>query len=164
MSWVWVWVIVVGKKRIEKNCKIFIERKSPTPWLPFTPRRLLRPLPDISLDTCSPFTPSLPYMLPMEIYTYLSYRPKINDTDVSYTRSPSWFISTICRKYGINSCDSLNGSGCSLLIFIRFTIPMIGEDFLTRWNAITVGKGREKIQFWGISYVCIEVFLKEVLG
>ena len=105
----------------------------------------------------SPFTPSLPYMLPMEIYTYLSYRPKINETDVSYTRSPSWVIPTICRKYGINSCDSLNGSGCSLLIFIRFTIPMISEDFLTRWNAITVGKGRGKGQFLGISHFWLEV-------
>ena len=26
---------------------------------------------------------------------------------------------------------------------IRSTIPMISGDFLTRWNAITVGKGRE---------------------
>ena len=33
----------------------------------------------------SPFTPSLSNMLPMEIYTYLSYRRKINETDVSYT-------------------------------------------------------------------------------
>ena len=60
---------------------------------------------------------------------------------------------TICRKYGIDSSDSLDGSSCSLLIFIRSTIPMI----LTRWNAITVGKGREKGQFLGISYFWIEV-------
>ena len=30
-------------------------------------------------------------------------------------------------------------------------------DFLTRWNAITVRKGREKGQFLGISYFWIEV-------
>ena len=29
-----------------------------------------------------------------------------------------------------------------LLILIRSTIPVISGDFLTRWNAITVGKGR----------------------
>ena len=51
---------------------------------------------------------------------------------------------------------------------IQSTIPMISGDFLTRWNAITVGKGRgsegKKGQFWGISYFWIEVFFKEVLG
>ena len=117
-----------------KNCKIFyMKRKSQTPSLPFSPRFLLRSLPDIFLRHVglgSPFTPSLykrPYMLPMEIYAYLSYRRKI--------------------KYGIDSSESLNGSGCSLLMFIRSTIPMISADFLTRWNVITVGKGREKGQF-----------------
>ena len=34
---------------------------------------------------------------------------------------------------------------------------MISGDFLTRWNAITVGKGRGKGQFLGISYFWIEV-------
>ena len=34
---------------------------------------------------------------------------------------------------------------------------MISGDFLTRWNAITVRKGREKGQFLGISYFWIEV-------
>ena len=69
-----------------------MKRKSPTPRLPFSSPLLLRPLPDISLATCmglgSPFTPSLykrHYMLPMKIYTHLSYRCKINETDVSYT-------------------------------------------------------------------------------
>ena len=41
---------------------------------------------------------------------------------------------------------------------------MISGDFLTRWNAITVRKGREKGQFWGNSYFWIEFFLKDVLG
>ena len=34
---------------------------------------------------------------------------------------------------------------------------MISGDFLTRWNSITVRKGREKGQFLGISYFWIEV-------
>ena len=34
---------------------------------------------------------------------------------------------------------------------------MISGDFLTRWNAITVRKGRGKGQFLGISYFWIEV-------
>ena len=29
---------------------------------------------------------------------------------------------------------------------------MISGGFLTRWNAITMRKGREKGKFWGISY------------
>ena len=68
-----------------------MKRKSQTLSLPFSRRFLLRPLPDIFLRHVglgSPSTPSLykrPYMLPMEIYTYLSYRRKINETDVSYT-------------------------------------------------------------------------------
>ena len=45
---------------------------------------------------------------------------------------------------------------------------MISADFLTRWNAITAGKGRGseegKGQFCAISYFWIELFLKEVLG
>ena len=41
---------------------------------------------------------------------------------------------------------------------------MISGDFLSRRNAIIVRKGREKGQFWGISYFWIEVFFKEVLG
>ena len=41
---------------------------------------------------------------------------------------------------------------------------MINRDFWTRWNAITVRKGREKRQFWGVSYFRIGVFLKEDLG
>ena len=45
---------------------------------------------------------------------------------------------------------------------------MISEDFLTRWNAITAGKGREskekKDNFEPFHSFLIEVFLKEVLG
>ena len=89
----------------------------------------------------SPFTPSLykrHYMLPMKIYPYLSYRREINETDVNYT----------CNLQKVwDSSDSLNGNSCSLFIFIRSTIPMISGDFLTRWNAITVRKGREKYNF-----------------
>ena len=40
---------------------------------------------------------------------------------------------------------------------------MISGDFLTRWNAITVRKGREKGQFLGISYFWIEVCLSFTL-
>ena len=70
----------------------------------------------------------------MKIYPYLSYRREINETDVNYT----------CNLQKVwDSSDSLNGNSCSLFIFIRSTIPMISVDFLTRWNAITVRKGRE---------------------
>ena len=45
---------------------------------------------------------------------------------------------------------------------------MISEDFLTRWNAITAGKGRaskeKKDNFEPFHSFLIEVFLKEVLG
>ena len=91
----------------------------------------------------------------MKICPYQSYRREINETDVNYT----------CNWQKVwDSSDSLNRNGCSLFIFIRSTIPVINGDFLTGWNAITVRKGREKGQFWGISYFWIEVFLKEVLG
>ena len=90
-------------------------------------------------------------ILPMKIYPYLSYRREINETDVNYT----------CNLQKVwDSSDSLNGNSCSLyfiLIFIRSTIPVISGDFLTRWNSITVRKGREKGQFLGISYFWIEV-------
>ena len=56
-----------------------------------------------------------------------------------------------------DSSDSLNGNSCSLFIFIRSIIPMISGDFLTRWNAIIVRKGRNKGQFLGNSYFWIEV-------
>ena len=74
----------------------------------------------------------------MKIYPYLNYRREVNETDVNYTCNwqKVWY-----------SPDSLNGNGCSLLIFIRSTISVISGDFLTRWNAITVGKGRGKGQF-----------------
>ena len=74
----------------------------------------------------------------MKIYPYQSYRREINETDVNYTYN--W------QKVW-DSSDSLNGNGCSLLISIRSTIPVISGDFLTRWNAITVRKGRGKGQF-----------------
>ena len=87
----------------------------------------------------------------MKIYPYLSYRREINETDVNYT----------CNLQKVwDSSDSLNGNSCSLyfiFIFIRSTIPVISGDFLTRWNSITVRKGREKGQFLGISYFWIEV-------
>ena len=84
----------------------------------------------------------------MKIYPYPSYRREINETDVTYT----------CNLQKVwDSSDSLNGNSCSLFIFIRSTIPMISGDFLTQWNAITVGKGRGKGQFLGISYFWIEV-------
>ena len=84
----------------------------------------------------------------MKIYPYLSYRREINETDVNYT----------CNLQKVwDSSDSLNGNSYSLFIFIRSTIPVISGDVLTRWNAITVGKGREKGQFLGISYFWIEV-------
>ena len=56
-----------------------------------------------------------------------------------------------------DSSDSLNGNSCSLFIFIRSTIPVISGDFLIRWNAIIVRKGRDKGQFLGNSYFWIEV-------
>ena len=94
----------------------------------------------------------------MKIYPCLSYHREINETNVNYT----------CNWQKVwDSSDSLNGNGCTLLIFIWSTIPLISGDFLSRWNAITVRslrKGKEKGQFWGISYFWIEVFLKEVLG
>ena len=78
------------------------------------------------------------FILPMKIYPYLSYRREINETDVNYT----------CNLQKVwDSSDSLNGNSCSLFIFIRSTIPVISGDFLTRWNAITVRKGRERTIF-----------------
>ena len=71
----------------------------------------------------------------MKIFPYLSDRREINETDVKYVET--------CNLQKVwDSCDSLNGSRCSLLIFIRSTILMISGDFLTRRNSITVGKGR----------------------
>ena len=55
------------------------------------------------------------------------------------------FIDAPCNLQKViwGSSNGLNGNGCSLLIFIRSTVPMIRADFLTRWNAITVTKGRD---------------------
>ena len=84
----------------------------------------------------------------MKIYPYLSYRREINETDVNYT----------CNLQKVwDSSDSLNGNSSSLFIFIWSTIPKMSGDFLSRWNAITVRKGREKGQFLGVSYFWIEV-------
>ena len=72
----------------------------------------------------------------MKIYSYLSYCREIqNETDVNYT----------CNLQKVwDSYDSVNGNRCSLFIFIRSTIPVISEDFLTRWNVITVRNRRGK--------------------
>ena len=61
----------------------------------------------------------------MKIYPYLSYRREINETDVNYTCNwqKVWY-----------SSDSLNGNGCSLLIFIRSTIPFISGDFFRAYG------------------------------
>ena len=86
----------------------------------------------------------------MKIYRYLSYRQEIFETDVNYA----------CNLQKVwDSSDSLNRNSCSLFIFIPSTIPIISGDFLTRWNAITVGKGRKKGEFLGISYFWMEVFI-----
>ena len=138
-----------------------MKRKSPTPWLPFSSRLLLRPRPDISLATWD-LDPLFHHHCIKEIiscrwrfmHTW-AIAAKINESGVNLT----------CNLQKVWDCsDSLNGSSCSLLIFIRSTIPMINGDFLTPWNAITLGKGRRKGQFWGISYFLIEVFLKEISG
>ena len=61
----------------------------------------------------------------MKIYPYLSYRREINETDVNYT----------CNWQKVwDSSDSLNGNGCSLLIFIRSTIPFISGDFFRAYG------------------------------
>ena len=75
-------------------------------------------------------------MLPMEIYTYLSCRRKINETDVSYTYN--------FQKVGIDSSDWLNGSGCSLLIFTRSTIPYDQRRLLNTMERDHRGKGQGK--------------------
>ena len=80
----------------------------------------------------------------MKIYPYLSYRREINETDVNDTCNLQNVLLFINLYSIYNSNDQL-----------RFFNPM---------NVITVRKGREKGQFWGISYLWIEVFLKEVLG
>ena len=83
----------------------------------------------------SPFTPSLykrHYMLPMKIYSYLSYRREINETDEIYPCN----FQKVCR----DSPDSLNGGSYS-------TISMISGFFTHNRNAITVGKGRGKGKF-----------------
>ena len=77
-------------------------------------------------------------MLLMKMYPYLSSCRGINETDVKYVET--------CNLQKVwDSFDSLNGNSCLpylIFILLRFTIPVISGDFLTRWNAITVGKGR----------------------
>ena len=133
-----------------------MKRKSLTPWLPFCSRLLLRPLPDFSLATWDLATFSQHHcikdMLPMKIYPYLSYRRKINETDVNY----------ICNLQKVwDRSNSLNRNSCSL--FNLYSICNSSDQptiFLTLWNVITVRKGREKRQFWGISCFWIDwVFL-----
>ena len=121
-----------------------MKRKSLTPWLPFSSRLLLRPLPDyISLATWALATfsqhhciKSIKDMLRMKIYPYLSYRREINETDVNYT----------CNLQKVwDSSNSLNRNSCSL--FNLYSICNSSDQwtiFLTRWNAITVRKGRGK--------------------
>ena len=128
-----------------------MKRKSPTPWLPFSSRLLLRPLPGISLAKFD--------------LDPLSHHHSVKDIIRCRWRFiHTWAITAEINIRNRRSSDSLNGSSWSPFIFVRSTIPMISGDFLRRWNAITVGKGRGKGQFWGISYFWIEVFLKEVLG
>ena len=120
-----------------------MKRISPTPWS----SRLLRPLP---VGLGSPFTTSL-------------YKRHFADEDLSIPElSPRNKRNR--RKLFLQFEESVGQlwlaewkSSCSLFIFIRSTVPMISGDFLTRWNAITVRKGREKGQFLGISYFWIEV-------
>ena len=84
----------------------------------------------------------------MTIYPYLSYRREINETNVP----------AIGRRYGTALTRWME------MAAYWSTIPVVSGDFLTRWNAITVRKGREKGQFWGNSYFWIEFFLKDGLG
>ena len=77
---------------------------------------------------------------------------KINETDVHVK-----YVEMCILQKVWDSSNSLNGNSClQKLTFIRSTFLIISEDFLTRWNAITVGKRRgsegEKVQFWVISY------------
>ena len=66
------------KKKIEKSCKIFLKRKSPTPLLLSHVGLNLGPL---SQHHC------VKDMLPMKIYPYLSDRHEINETDVKYVET-----------------------------------------------------------------------------
>ena len=130
-----------------------MERESPTPWLPFS--RLLNffgPLPDISLATWDLAPLSQHHCIrdmKMKIYPYLSDRRQINETVVKCVET--------CNLQKVwDSSDSLNGNSCSLLILIRSTFPVISGDFLTRWDAITVGKGRGK---WGEKRTILSYFI-----
>ena len=81
-----------------------MKRKSQTPWLSFSLRLLLRPLSDISLDTwdLAPLSHhhyKRPYMLPMEIYTYLNYCRKINETDMLYVQFVESMGSTALTRW-----------------------------------------------------------------
>ena len=106
-----------------------MKRKSPTPSLPYSSPLLLRPLPDISLATWD--LDPLSHHHCIKDITCCRWR-FINETDVSHTFN----------------LQKVWDQQLWLLIFIRSTIPMISGDFLTRWNAITVGKGRGILQYF----------------
>ena len=90
----------------------------------------------------------------MKIYPYLSYHREVNETDVNY--ACSW------QKVWYSS-DSLNGNGCSLLIFIRSILQFqwSAEIFFSTVECDHRENGEGKGQFWGNSYFWIEVFLRD---
>ena len=91
----------------------------------------------------------------MKIYSYLSYRREMNETDVYYT----------CNLQKVwDSSDSLNGNSCSLFIFIWSTIPGAPPDnsndkwrFFNTMESDNREKGKGKGKFLGILYFWIEV-------
>ena len=139
-----------------------MKRKSPTPWLPFSLRLFLRPLPDIFLATwdLAPLSQptSSPGLFPQKMggrscFTTSLYKRHFADEDLSIPelspgnrRNRRKLSPAICRKYG-TALTRWMEVAAHYLCSIRSTIPMISGDFLTRWNAITVKKGREKGQF-----------------
>ena len=131
-----------------------MERESPTPWLPFS--RLLNffgPLPDISLATWDLAPLSQHHCIrdmKMKIYPYLSDRREIYETVVKCVETcnlqkvwdSSVYISNDQRRFfNTMGCDH-RGKG--------------SEDFLTRWDAITAGKGRGK---WGEKRTILSYFI-----
>ena len=109
--------------------------------MPFSSRLLLPPLPDISLATWDLDPLSQHHctidILPMKIYPYLSYRREINETDVNYT----------CNLQEVwESSDSLNGLAAQINLYSIYNSNDQRRS-VTKWNAITVRKCREKGQF-----------------
>ena len=151
-----------------------MKRKSPTPWLPFSSRLLLLPLPDIFLATwdLAPLSQptSSPGLFPQKwvgrptqflrekpwgrsCFTTSLYKRHFADEDLSIPelsprnrRNRRKLSPVIFRKYG-TALTRWMEIAAHYLCSIRSTIPMISGDFLTRWNAITMRKGREKGQF-----------------